>query len=616
MMNFWFWMFRPPIIHEIRKKRPSVNYTVRLALFFLAGLFPLSVSAQESNEAICLQAIKADPNNETAHLNLGIIYLNSQKFEQAVPEFQKCVQLKPTDSQAKELLELCLGMTALNKGDYQGGMDHFQNVLKVNPDNKDAKRLLVQCQAKVYLDEKKYSQAVTALNQITQDDPQNYFAYKNLGFIYFQEKDYKKSVDYWEHAIKLQQDSQIYQALGFSFYNLGDFNNAIENYKKSIQLEIAKGPKDQDINSLDQTYYNLGVAYLDNASYDEAADAFGNAFKINPKDSNAAVNQANAIQGAIDTHLRNAANFMLNSQYSDAISEANKVLKQDPNNKQAQGFIQDAQTKMGVEIDKHYGAGKNYLKKGNTIQALNEWNLALTMDPSNQKVQSAIKTLKVNRLSRIKALVTEGDQYYQAEDYSNALSSYNKAKEIDPHSSLVKSKLKKLFTKQSSEVDGVYEKAKKAYSKGDLKNAQKYVSLAKDLAPNNDKIADTFFKIQKDISLRVKTLDAEGISLFNSGNKEKAKEKFQEVLKLKSNDETADDYIKQLTGQQAQEKVDAEKVKALYYEGVNLYINGKIHEAIEKWDECLKLDPSNTNAQSNKNKAMVKLQSIEKLSHN
>ncbi len=593
-----------------------MNTLVRFFLLSFFALSPLRAFAQEGNESIYLQAIKADPNNETAHLNLGIIYLNSQKFDQAVPEFQKCIQLKPSDSQAKELLELCLGMTALSKGDYSSGMEHFQNVLKVNPDNKDAKRLLVQCQAKVYLDEKKYSQAVTALNQIVQDDPKNYFAYKNLGFIYFQEKDYKKSVDCWEHAVKLQQDSQIYQALGFSFYNLGDFSNAIENYKKSIQLETAKDPKDQDANALDQTYYNLGVAYLDNASYDEAADAFGNAFKVNPKDSNAAVNQANAIQGAIDTHLKNAANFMLNSQYSDAISEANKVLKQDPNNKQAQGFIQDAQAKMGVEVDKHYAAGKGYLKKGNSIQALNEWNLALTMDPSNQKIQNAIKTLKVNRNSRVKALIAEGDQYYQAEDYSNALVSYNKAKEIDPHSSLVKSKLKKLLTKQSSEVDGVYRNAMKAYSKGDLKSAGKYISLAKELSPSDEKIGNAFFKIQKDITVKIKSLDADGVSLFNSGDKEKAKAKFQEVLKLKSSDETANDYVKQMTGQQSQEKVDAEKVKSLYYEGVNLYINGKIHEAIEKWDECLKLDPNNSNAQSNKNKAMVKLQSIEKLSHN
>lgn len=594
-----------------------MNKETRVILFLGLIFFPLAVLAQDSsNEAIYQQAIKSDPNNETAHLNLGIIYLNSQNFDQAIPEFQKCVQLKSSDSQAKELLELCQGMAALNKGDYSGGMDHFQNVLKLNPDNKDAKRLLAQCQAKVYMDEKKYSAAVTALTQVIQDDPHNYSAYQSLGFICYQQKDYKKSAEYWGQSLKIHEDASIHKYLGSSYYNLGDFNSAIENYKKSIQLESAKDPKEQDVSSLDQTYYNLGVAYLDNASYDEAADAFGNAFKVNPKDSDAAVNQAGAIQAAVDNHLKNAANYMLNSQYTDAVSEANKALKLDPNNKQAQGFISDAQAKLGVEVDRHYAQGKAYLKKGKTLQALNEWNLALTMDPNNEKIQNAIKTLKVNRLSRIKAFIAEGDQYYQAQDYSDALASYNKAKEIDSHNSLVKSKLKKLLSKQSSEVDGVYAKAVKAYSKGDLKNAQKYISLAKELSPSNEKIGNAFFKIQKDISVKVKTLDADGVSLFESGNKDKAKVKFQEVLKLKSNDDTANDYVKRMTGQQSQEKVDAEKVKALYYDGVNLYINGKINEAIDEWKEVLKQDPNNINAQSNINKAYAKLQSIEKLSHN
>lgn len=585
-------------------------------LLFLA-FSPLAALAQDtSNETIYQQAIKADPNNEKAHYNLGISYLNDQKFELAIPEFQKCLQLDSKDADAKGYLELCQGIVARANGDYVGAIEHFQNTLKVNPNDPNAKHMLVQCQAKVYMDDKKYPQAVTVLNEIVQEDPKNFSAFQNLGVIYFQEKDYKKAVENWSRAVRLQQDPQIYKFLGFSYYNLGDFSNAIENYSQSIKLETSLDPKSQDANSLDETYYDLGVAYLDNASYDKAAEAFGNAFKVNSKDSNAAVAQAQAIDEAVNAHLEKASNFMLNSQYTDAVSEANKVLKYQPDNKQAQGFISDANAKLGVEVDKHYATGKAYLKKGNALQALNEWNLALTMDPNNEKVQNAIKTLKVNRLSRIKALVAEGDQYYQAQDYSDALDSYNKAKNIDPHSSLVKSKLKKVLSKQSSEVDNVYSKAKSAYSRGDLKNAQKYISLAKEMAPNNDKIADTFFKIQKDISVKVKNLDTDGVSLFESGDKEKAKTKFQEVLKLKSSDETANDYVKRMTGQQAQEKVDAEKVKALYYEGVNLYINGKITEAIEKWKAVLKQDPNNINAQSNINKAYAKLQSIEKLSHN
>jgi len=144
----------------------------------------------------------------------------------------------------------------------------------------------------------------------------------------------------------------------------------------------------------------------------------------------------------------------------------------------------------------------------------------------------------------------------------------------------------------------------------------KHLQSAKEIDPNDPKVQDALFKVQKDITVKVKSFNESGIALFGSGDKEGAKKKFDQVLKLKPSDETANDYVKRMTGQQSVQKADAEKVKSLYYEGVNLYINGKIHEAIAKWQECLKQDPGNINAQNNIKKAQVKLQSIEKLSKN
>lgn len=375
--------------------------------------------------------------------------------------------------------------------------------------------------------------------------------------------------------------------------------------------------QEQDAKSLDETYYDMGIAYNDNADYDKAADAFGKAYDVSKKtDANAAVGQAQAIDAAVNSHMEKASAFLLNNQYSAAISEWQKVLKYQPQNKQAQDFIADAKVKLGTEVEKLYSLGKTYKQKGDTLQALNEWNQALEMDPNNEKVQKAVNGLKVGNKSRIKSLLAEGDSYYQTGDFSEALISYMKAKSINAHDPQVKARLKKIYSKRTNEFEGLLSKAEKYYSKGDLKSAQKYLLDAKQVNPSDSRIADELFKVQKNISVKVKDLDEQGVSLFEGGNKEKAQVEFQEALKLKPNDDTANDYVKRITGQQAHEKVDAEQVKALYYDGVNLYINGKIHEAIAKWDECLKLDPGNVNAQNNRQKAMVKLQSIEKLSRN
>lgn len=582
----------------------------------LTTLGSIAMAQDSEKEAIYIQAIKANPNNFTAHYNLGVTYLKEQKFEPAIQEFQKCAQLDPSDKASKTLLEICQGVVAMSKGTYAPAAEHFQNALKADPENGDAKRLLNQCNSQIYMDQKNYPAAVTALTAVVKDDPKNFSAYQNLGFIYFQQKDYKKAVDYWTQAVRIKDDARFQKFLGFSYYNLGDFQNAIEHYKRSIALETQKDAKTQDTDSLDETYYDLGVAYNDNAAFDDAADAFGNAFKINPKDSNAAVAKVQAVDSAVNAHMEKASNYLLSNQYADAINEWKQVLRFQPENAQAKSFIEDASGKRDAEVNKHLSQGLSLLRKGNTVDGLNELNLVLKMDPENASAKKAIQSAKVNNNLKVKALVAEGDEFYNAKDYSDALISYLKAAKLAPSNASVKKKVAKLKSNQSKDTKNVLEKAMKYYAKKDYLNAKKYLLVAQQLNSSDAAIKENLFRVQKDISNRVKELNDEGVALFNSGDKDKSKKAFAEVLQYKPNDDTANDYIKRMTGQQAQAKVDAEKVKALYYDGVNLYINGKIHEAIDKWKECLKQDPNNVNAQANINKAMVKLQSIEKLSQN
>lgn len=615
-------------------------------LLFLTVGFTAFGHAEDARMQAYFDAIKANPKDARAHFNLGVAYYNQQKYDLAAPEFQKCIQIDSGDKQAKEMFESSLGISAYLQHNYSSSADHFQNVLKINP-NSDVNLFLAnsfvqlkqypnaeaalknysltspqgkekasEVLSKMYMNQKRYAEAVTELKNVIEVDPKNFTGLHNLGGSYYQLKDFKNAAVYFEKAARIQKDALTYQLLGASYYNLGNFTEAIDNYKKSIKLESEKSDKEQNVDSLAETHYNLAVAYNDNALFDKAAEEFGAAFKLNPKDSNAALGKAQAIESATNSHMEKASTFLLNNQYTDAISEWQRVLNYQPDNKQAKDFIADAQAKLTVEVKKHISAGKASKEKGDTVQALNEWNLALQMDPNNPVLPKLIKSVIVDRKTKVKTLLAEGDEHYLAKDYADALASYLKAKDIDPKNSGVKSRLKKLKSKQTNEIDTVYDKAMKYYSKGDLKTALKNLLTAKQFDPNNSKILNSLFKVQKDITVRIKDLDAEGASLFDSGSKEKAQAKFQEVLKLKPTDETANDYIKKMTGQQSHEKADAEQVKALYYDGVNLYINGKIHEAIGKWQECLKQDPGNVNAQKNIDKAMVKLQSIEKLSHN
>jgi tetratricopeptide (TPR) repeat protein len=617
------------------KRLPGV-----LIVFVLFSLsFSNLLKADQGDAAIqpLLQAIQANPNDATAHFNLGVAYFNSSKYELASAEFQKCLQINSNDKQARELYESSQGISAYYQKNYSVAVNHLKETLKLNPKNPNANLLLGdsyvklnqyenaekalkdyeltfpddtkvkmnvnQDLSKIYMDQKDYKNAVLSLKQVVMVDPHNFDGYQNLGVAHFQLKEYSEAAVAWERALALQKDAQTFKFLGFSYYNLGDFPKAISNYQQSIKMN----PNDSE------TYYNLAVAYNDNSLYDEAADAFDQAFRIDPKDSNAAVGKAQAIDRAIDTHMEKANGFLLNNQYSDAISEWQKVLKYQPDNKQAQDFITDAHTKLSVEVDRHYTSGMNYYKKGKALQALSEWNMALEMDPTNSQVQEAINKTKVNIKDKIKALVEEGDELYQEKDYAGASQKYILASNISPNNAGVKSRLKKLKTQQGTEFEKYYSLGQKGLKSGDLKNALKSLETASRIDPNNPKIKEALFFAKKEIRNKVDSLLEEGASLLDNGSKSQAQSKFQDVLNLDPNNDKANDYFKKLTGQQSQEKVDAEKVKALYYDGINLYINGKINEAIKKWQECLQQDPGNINAQKNIEKARAKLNSIARL---
>jgi superkiller protein 3 len=590
-------------------------------LFVLLLSLPGFSRADDAKIQAYKDAIKANPNDHVAHFNLGVSYYNQSQYDLAVPEFQNCLRLDSGDSQARELLEMCQGLSACyEKNDCSTAISHFQNVLKINPSNKDILLPLYQCQAKIAMDQKNviFKDAETPLLKIldlhVKNDQVNFKALENLGVINFQQKQYKEAVDYWEKAIQLQNDAKILKFLGFSYYNLGSFKQAIEYYKKSIELETSKPAGEQDASSLAETYYNLGAAYDDNSLYDEAVTAFDEAFKLNPKDSTAALNKADAIGAAINAHMDRANGFLLNNQYSDAIAEWQKVLGYQPDNKQVGDFITDSKKKLESEVEKHYQAGKEFANAGKNLKALNEWNSALEMDPANEKVKKAIANTRTKAGEQVSALLSEGNNLASDKDYVGALSKYQMAEKVSPNDKSVQTKIKKLKAVQSADLEKKLSQGKKDLKKGNLKDALSDMEAAYRVDPSDPDVKESLFQVKKDIRNKVDSLLEKAADLLASGDKASAKAKAESVIALDPNNEKANDLIQQMTGKQAQEKVDADKVKELYYEGVNNYINGNIREAIAKWDECLKLDSTNVNAKNDKLKAMAKLQQIESLS--
>ena len=124
-----------------------------------------------------------------------------------------------------------------------------------------------------------------------------------------------------------------------------------------------------------------------------------------------------------------------------------------------------------------------------------------------------------------------------------------------------------------------YEKGIAAYRKGDAAGAETEWRKALKVAPSNPQIKKFLLRVEPDNdALKEPVLS----------KKERAKQK------------PVFDQAKQERKEARKEsRVSPEKKKAddLYYEGLRLYKQGKIDDAVSCWEQALKIDPENQKAQ-------------------
>lgn len=589
-------------------------------------------------------AVQADPKNADAHYNLGYEYFNRKQYDLAAEEFGKAEKLNPKDLQSKELRLFSKAYASYLKGDYDASLVGFKETLKVNPKNPNASKLLgaayLQLKqydqaekayqnflaefpgdkdgqvggnlnlAKAYLLEKKFDLAVPALQKVLAIQPRQFEALNNLGGAYFQLGKYTEAADAWKKAsasFRTDSDAKekagVYKYLGYSYYRLGRLQDAVDSYQTSLK----SAPDDPDV------LYNLGVAELDRARYDSAAEAFQKAFAKNSGDSNAALGKAQAIDAAINEHMEKGSSSMVNGEYRQAIKEYQKVLTYQGDNEQAKKFIADAQRAIGVEVGKLYDAGAAASKAGNALEAVRQWDAALAMDPENTKVKEALRQQNLKTGVKASSLASAGEEALAAGDYAAAIEKYRQALAVKPDSADLKAKMAKARAAQKADYDRFFAAGDKAEQAGKLREAIQSFGKAVAVDPSSAEAHQRLDQARVRRSVRIDDLLKEGQALVGAGDSKSARAKFEGVLALDPNNDKANDQIRQITGQKSQAKVDAEQAKKIYYEGVNLYINGKIEDAIVKWQECLRLDPGNANVTNNINRAKAKLQTIQKL---
>lgn len=141
--------------------------------------------------------------------------------------------------------------------------------------------------------------------------------------------------------------------------------------------------------------------------------------------------------------------------------------------------------------------------------------------------------------------------------------------------------------------------AKKLFTEKKQKEAYEMLEKLLTKYPDNSEVAEMLDTVKRamsneDHAQSLKNIMVDGLNIYKKGNIRGAIVKWQEGLNVDPNNAQLKAYIKS-----AEEKLEiANNLPRILAEGLEIYKQGNIEEAIKKWEEVIKFDPQNKQARA------------------
>jgi tetratricopeptide (TPR) repeat protein len=169
-----------------------------------------------------------EPGTAEVHANLGLIYFEERKFEEAIPVLRQALKLKPTLSKSDNLLAMSLAET----GRHDQAVPGLEKCLRRSTDS-EIRRMCGLELERAYTGLRKDSKAVEValeLNRLYPDDPEILYqagkVYGNFAFLTMEKLAQVAPASVWRHLAAAEaHESQ------------GAYDRAIQEYHDVLRIE-------------------------------------------------------------------------------------------------------------------------------------------------------------------------------------------------------------------------------------------------------------------------------------------------------------------------------------------------------------------------------------------
>jgi tetratricopeptide (TPR) repeat protein len=290
-------------------------------------------------------AVQLNPDYLKAYYNLGVAYEQNHRREDAVRAFQKTLTLQPNFVQAR----FNLGNDYAAQGQLQAAIQEYQTFLTHHPNHAMAHMNL----GNVYVSQRRYDQAIQEYQIALRLQPNLTQAYYNLGTAYAEQGRLDDAIRAHTSALKIQPDfAEAYYSLGNLYTTEKRLDDAVKAYRTALTLKPDYA----------EAHNDLGIAYLQQARYEEASQQFKATLNLLPNHSGAHNNL-----GVI--HARNG-------RFDEAAIEFGTALELNPTNVQVR-------TSLGMAL----------LRQGKRLEAKKEFEKALQIQPDFLPARQALNSM-------------------------------------------------------------------------------------------------------------------------------------------------------------------------------------------------------------------------------
>jgi tetratricopeptide (TPR) repeat protein/TolB-like protein len=173
------------------------------------------------------RAQQINPLPET-HLAMGSTYLATGKYEEAVDELKRAVELAPNSDDGYRRL----ASAYMRSGEKDKAIETYQKAIQIAPYYWKNYNLLGQA----YLELGDYGKALPAFQRVIELAPEIGFGYWNLGAVYFGQGKFNESIPYFQKALAITPDSVLYSNIGTAYFYMQRYAEAVAMFEKAVAM--------------------------------------------------------------------------------------------------------------------------------------------------------------------------------------------------------------------------------------------------------------------------------------------------------------------------------------------------------------------------------------------